>query len=56
MKSKKTIMTITGIRPDFIRMHSTFKLLDEKFNHILVHTGQHYDNLLSGVFFNELNL
>ena len=33
-----------------------FKKLDQNFNHILVHTGQHYDELLSGVFFKELNI
>jgi len=53
---KKTVLTVTGIRPDFIRMSSIFKELDIHFNHILIHTGQHYDNLLSGVFFEELNI
>jgi UDP-N-acetylglucosamine 2-epimerase len=53
---KKTIVTITGIRPDFIRMCETFKQLDVHFNHVLVHTGQHYDDLLSGVFFEQLHL
>lgn len=52
----KTVMTISGIRPDFIRMSSIFKELDKNFNHILVHTGQHYDKLLSDVFFDELNI
>ena len=52
----KTIMTISGIRPDFIRMSAIFKKLDEKFNHILVHTGQHYDRLLSNVFFEDLDI
>ena len=52
----KTIVTITGIRPDFIRMSFIFKELDINFNHILIHTGQHYDNLLSDVFFEELNI
>ena len=52
----KTIMTVTGIRPDFIRMSKIFSDLDKNFNHVLVHTGQHYDELLSGVFFNELNI
>ena len=46
----KTIMTISGIRPDFIRMSEIFKKLDENFNHILIHTGQHYDEMLSDVF------
>tara|TARA_Y100000593_G_scaffold95015_1_gene198297 strand:- start:40121 stop:41212 length:1092 start_codon:yes stop_codon:yes gene_type:complete len=52
----KTIVTITGIRPDFIRMCEIFKKLDKNFNHILIHTGQHYDNLLSDVFFKDLNI
>jgi len=50
------IITITGIRPDFIRMSKIFKAFDENFQHILVHTGQHYDKMLSEVFFDELNI
>ena len=53
---KPVIVTITGIRPDFIRMSMIFKELDNNFHHILIHTGQHYDTLLSDVFFQELNL
>ncbi len=52
----KTIVTITGIRPDFIRMSQVFRELDANFNHILVHTGQHYDNALSDIFFEQLNI
>ena len=52
----KTILTVVGIRPDFIRMSAIFKKLDIHFNHILVHTGQHYDELLSGVFFDDLEI
>lgn len=55
-KINKTIVTITGIRPDFIRMSNVFKKLDKNFNHILVHTGQHYDKMLSDVFFDELEI
>ena len=53
---QKTIVTITGIRPDFIRMSFVFKELDANFNHILIHTGQHFDEKLSGVFFKQLNI
>lgn len=53
---KKNIITVTGIRPDFIRMSKIFKKLDENFNHILIHTGQHFDKLLSDVFFDELEI
>ena len=49
-------MTITGIRPDFIRMSKIIKNLDNNFEHILVHTGQHYDKMLSSIFFDELDI
>lgn len=54
----KTIVTITGIRPDFIRMSEIFKKLDKAnwCEHILIHTGQHYDKLLSDVFFEDLDI
>lgn len=50
------IVTITGIRPDFIRMSKVFERLDKNFNHIMIHTGQHYDDELSKIFFDELNI
>jgi len=54
----KNIITVTGIRPDFIRMSEIFKKLDKdkSINHVLIHTGQHYDNLLSDIFFKDLKL
>lgn len=56
--SKKKIVTVTGIRPDFIRMSEVFKKLDlhPGIEHIMIHTGQHYDELLSGVFFKDLHI
>lgn len=50
------IVTITGIRPDFIRMSKVFEKLDQNFDHIMVHTGQHYDDSLSKIFFSELQI
>ena len=50
------IVTVTGIRPDFIRMSKVFEKLDENFEHIMVHTGQHYDDELSKIFFDELKI
>lgn len=52
----KKIVTITGIRPDFIRMSKVFEKLDENFDHIMIHSGQHYDDELSKVFFSELKI
>ena len=54
--SLKTVVTITGIRPDFIRMSEVFKKLDKRFNHILIHSGQHYDRMLSDIFFEDLDI
>lgn len=50
------VVTITGIRPDFIRMSEVFDQLDARCDHVMVHTGQHYDDELSAVFFNELKI
>jgi UDP-N-acetylglucosamine 2-epimerase (non-hydrolysing) len=52
----KTVVSIVGIRPDFIRMSKIFKLLDKNFKHILIHTGQHFDKNLSEVFFDQFNI
>jgi len=52
----KTVISVVGIRPDMIRMSEIFKKLDENFNHILIHSGQHYSTLLSDIFFQDLDI
>jgi UDP-N-acetylglucosamine 2-epimerase (non-hydrolysing) len=37
-------------------MSEVFSKLDENFEHIMIHTGQHYDDELSRVFFNQLKI
>lgn len=49
-------MTILGTRPEVIRLSLIIKLLDKCSDHVLVHTGQNYDDRLSGIFFRELGL
>jgi len=56
MPGTMLVATITGIRPDFIRMSEVFARLDERFDHVMIHTGQHYDDELSRIFFNELKI
>jgi len=56
VEKELNIVTITGIRPDFIRMSKVFEKLDQNFNHIMIHSGQHYDDELSKIFFSELNI
>ena len=48
------IVTIVGARPQFIKAAPVSHLLRNKKSEVLIHTGQHYDNNLSDVFFNEL--
>ncbi len=50
------VLTLLGTRPEIIRLSRVIPLLDERCEHVLVHTGQNFDDRLSGVFFAELGL
>jgi UDP-GlcNAc3NAcA epimerase len=50
------ILTVVGNRPQFIKAAAVSGLLREQHEEVLVHTGQHYDDSLSKVFFSELGL
>ena len=50
------ILTVVGNRPQFIKAAAVSGLLREQHEEVLVHTGQHYDDSLSKVFFTELGL
>jgi UDP-GlcNAc3NAcA epimerase len=50
------ILTVVGNRPQFIKAAAVSGPLRERHEELLVHTGQHYDDSLSRVFFNELGL
>ena len=52
----KKICTVIGARPQFIKAAPVSKVLRREFNEILIHTGQHYDNNMSTIFFEELNI
>lgn len=52
----KRVATVVGIRPDFIRMSKVIEELDKNFEHTLIHTGQHFDDNLSRVFFKDLDI
>jgi UDP-N-acetylglucosamine 2-epimerase (non-hydrolysing) len=50
-------MTIVGTRPELIRLSLVFRQFAQSgIDHVLVHTGQNYDPLLSDIFFTELEL
>jgi UDP-N-acetylglucosamine 2-epimerase (non-hydrolysing)/UDP-GlcNAc3NAcA epimerase len=50
------ILTVVGNRPQFIKAAAVSRPLRERHEELLVHTGQHYDDSLSRVFFSELGL
>ena len=50
------VVTIVGARPQFVKAAAVSRVLREKHTEILVHTGQHYDNNMSDVFFEELHI
>jgi UDP-N-acetylglucosamine 2-epimerase (non-hydrolysing) len=52
------IVHVVGARPNFMKIAPTMAALAarEGIEQFLVHTGQHYDELLSGAFFEELDL
>jgi UDP-GlcNAc3NAcA epimerase len=58
--SKKKILTVIGARPQIIKAAALSRAIQAQFasqlEEILVHTGQHYDENMSAVFFEELGI
>jgi UDP-GlcNAc3NAcA epimerase len=54
----KTIVTIVGARPQFIKVAPVSAAFRKcgRIREILVHTGQHFDTNMSDVFFSELEI
>jgi UDP-GlcNAc3NAcA epimerase len=50
------IVTVIGNRPQFVKAAAVSRLLREEHEELIVHTGQHYDDELSQVFFDELDV
>jgi UDP-GlcNAc3NAcA epimerase len=50
------VLTVVGNRPQFVKAAAVSGLLRSVHQEVLVHTGQHYDDALSGVFFADLGL
>lgn len=56
------ITIVAGARPNFMKIAPIIHEIEKKknegesINYLLVHTGQHYDEKLSGTFFEELNI
>ena len=57
---KKRIVTIVGARPQIIKSSAISRAIQQNFpndlEEVIVHTGQHYDENMSEVFFTELGI
>lgn len=57
------IVTVVGARPQFIKAAAFSRILnnhnlsaDKRIEEVIIHTGQHFDQKMSDVFFSELNI
>ena len=50
------ILTVLGTRPEIIRLSRIISALDKLSTHILVHTGQNYDQNLNDIFFQQMGV
>lgn len=50
------VVSVLGTRPELIKMSEIIKKLDNRTEHVLVHTGQNHAPELRDVFFDELDL
>src|SRR4029078_2795369 len=58
------ILSVVGARPNFMKIAAVCETIREynasitplSIDHVLVHTGQHYDTNMSDMFFNDLEL
>src|SRR5947209_7209237 len=58
MTRRLRVVSVVGTRPNFMKVAPIVRALYTRggFDHILVHTGQHYDAAMSQVFFEELRM
>lgn len=50
------VLSVLGARPQFVKALPVSEALRTEHEQVIVHTGQHYDDELSDVFFRELRL
>jgi UDP-GlcNAc3NAcA epimerase len=50
------VASVVGARPQFIKAAVVSRVLRERHTEILIHTGQHYDDNMSALFFDELGI
>ena len=50
------VLTVVGARPQFIKAAPVSKALRREHQEFLLHTGQHYDEAMSDLFFRQLHI
>ena len=50
------ILSVVGARPQFVKAAPLVAVFRKRFDHTLLHTGQHFDDAMSGAFFRELDI
>jgi UDP-N-acetylglucosamine 2-epimerase (non-hydrolysing) len=56
---RRRVLSVVGTRPNFMKVAPIGAALarrSDEFEHLLVHTGQHYDAAMSEIFFTELGV
>ena len=59
MSSPAKVIGVVGARPNFMKMDPILRAMDDypdELSYSLVHTGQHYDESMSEVFFGDLGM
>lgn len=59
MHKLKKIISVVGARPNFMKVapiHKAFQKYTSGLNHLICHTGQHYDKKMSKIFFEDLEM
>ncbi len=55
----KKVISVVGARPNFIKIapiHKAFLKYEDRIQHLICHTGQHFDRKMSSIFFDELEI
>lgn len=55
----KKVISVVGARPNFIKIapiHKAFQSINNSVKHLICHTGQHFDEKMSKIFFEELEM
>jgi len=50
------IISIVGNRPQFIKLYPIIQAIKKPLEHLIIHTGQHYDYNLDKIFFKNLEI